>query len=192
MRFLITRSQDIRSMSLASRSLLPLLAVIFLGGCAATVNRTADDAARISSSPDAAKHIVLTLSGTNGTESSPDWNAFTEAWQTSMTEAASAAGASFNLASGADPLPTGVATLVKIKVNDFRYVSQAKRYAIGVLSGNAYMDLDVEFVETPSNKNLGTRKYSTSSSAWHGVFSAMTPKQVEAVAQNIVKEVTQK
>mgnify|MGYP006206573815 FL=1 len=76
-----------------------------------------------------------------------------------------------------------------MKVNDFRYVSQAKRYAVGVFAGNAFLDLDVEFVELPQLKTFANRKFQTSSSAWQGVFSAMTPKQVEAVSKEIMAEV---
>ncbi|MFT3820279.1 MAG: DUF4410 domain-containing protein [Rubrivivax sp.] len=82
--------------------------------------------------------------------------------------------------------------LVQAKVHDFRYVSQAKRYAIGVFTGNASMDIEVDFIEMPSGRPLGTRKYSASSSALHGVFAAMTPKQVEAVAKEIMSEVVRK
>ncbi|MEX8518912.1 MAG: DUF4410 domain-containing protein [Leptothrix sp. (in: b-proteobacteria)] len=179
-------------MSFSRRSLLPFLAASLLVGCAATVNRPSADTSQISPSISASKRIVLTLSGVNGFDSGPNWDAFKEEWQTSMTAATAAAGSSFTLAEHGDAVPTAPATLVKVRVNDFRYVSQAKRYTVGVFAGNAYMDLDVEFLETPSGRTLGMRKYSTSSSAWHGIFSAMTPKQVEAVSQEIVKEIVRK
>ena len=166
-----------------------MLGASLLAGCAANVSRQASDATRIVPSAPASKRIVLALTGTSA--SGPDWEAFREEWQTSMTTAAQAAGASFKLAGPDEPMQTDPSTLVKMHVNDYRYVSQAKRYAVGVFSGNAYMDVDVEFIEWPSGRSLGTRKYSTSSSAWNGVFSAMTPKQVEAVSQEIVKEINQ-
>ena len=60
---------------------------------------------------------------------------------------------------------------------------------VGVFAGNAFLDLDVEFVELPQLKTFANRKFQTSSSAWQGVFSAMTPKQVEAVSKEIMAEV---
>ena len=57
------------------------------------------------------------------------------------------------------------------------------------MAGNAYMDLEVQYVELPSNKPFGAKKFNTSSSAWEGIFSAVTPKQVQAVSDMIVKEV---
>jgi hypothetical protein len=39
---------------------------------------------------------------------------------------------------------------------------------------------------------VGTRRYATSSSAWEGVFSAMTDKQVLAISNGIVRDLTQK
>jgi len=42
---------------------------------------------------------------------------------------------------------------------------------------------------TPSGRVLGSRKYSTSSTAWQGIFSAMTSKQVQAISEEIVAEV---
>ena len=79
-----------------------------------------------------------------------------------------------------------------MKVNDFRYVSQAERYGLGVMTGNAFMDVEAEFLELPQLRPFATRKFQTSSSAWQGIFSAMTPKQVEAVAKEIVNEVAGK
>lgn len=52
------------------------------------------------------------------------------------------------------------------------------------------MDADVSFVDAKSGKVLGSRKYNTSSTAWQGVFSAMTDKQVRAICDQILKEIS--
>lgn len=122
---------------------------------------------------------------------SAEWEAFKEAWQTSMSAAASTKQSTFTMGDASRTRGEPI-VVVKLKVNDFKYVSQAKRYGMGVFSGNAYMDGDAQFVEYPGEKVLGTRKYQTSSSAWQGIFSAMTPKQVEAVSKEIVNEVAGK
>lgn len=173
---------------------LVLASAAVLAGCAATVTRDAPPAAASSPStvsPAAAKTLVLEVTGVGAgaTGSREDWNAFLEEWQTSMTAAAAARGIQFTLAKPGMQPPTGPAVLVRMKVNDYRYVSQAKRYAVGIMAGNAFMDLDVDFVELPQNRTVATRKFKTTSSAWQGVFSAMTPKQVEAVSKEIVAEV---
>jgi hypothetical protein len=173
------------------RRVLFLVTIAFvLGGCAAGVTRQISGPGKISPTPEAASQIVLLLTAQPTLASGEDWLAFQEEWQTSMVTATGAAGISFNFANSVESKPSGPATIVNVRVNDFRYVSQAKRYGIGVFSGNAFMDVDAQFTESPSGRQLGTRKYATSSSAWEGIFSAMTPKQVEAVAKEIVREVT--
>ncbi|MBW0172445.1 MAG: DUF4410 domain-containing protein [Hydrogenophaga sp.] len=170
-------------------STLALATAVFLTGCAATVTRDAKAPAASGASPAAAKTVVLEVYGARNIGSGEDWDALLEEWQTSMSAAAASKGAQFKLAKAEAARPSGPAVLVKMKVNDFRYVSQAKRYAVGVFAGNAFMDLDVEFVELPQLKTFANRKFQTSSSAWQGVFSAMTPKQVEAVSKEIMSEV---
>ena len=171
---------------------IALTTAALLTGCAATVSRDAPSTATTMVAPTAAKTLILEVTGPTTIATGEDWNALLEEWQTSMTAAASSKGVSFTLAKPGAITPSGPAVLVKMKVNDFRYVSQAKRYAVGIFAGNAFMDLEVEFLELPQMKTFATRKFQTSSSAWQGVFSAMTPKQVEAVSKEIVGEVAGK
>jgi len=173
-------------------SLAAVLVISLLSGCAATVARTDSPTTTIAASPAATKSILLEVSPSDKVTTDDNWEAFLEEWQTSMTAAASNKGASFTLLKAGERPKQDAAVLVKMKVNDFKYVSQAKRYGMGIFSGNAFMDLDVEFLEYPQGKSLGTRKFQTTSSAWQGVFSAMTPKQVEAASKEIVEEVAGK
>lgn len=175
-------------------SAVVLTVAALLTGCAATVTRDTNSAAPATTtvSPSAAKSFILDVTGVGNISAGEDWNAFLEEWQTSMASAAASKGASFTMAKSSAIAPSGPAVLVKLKVNDFRYVSQAKRYAVGVFTGNAFMDVEAEFFELPQLRSFGTRRFKTSSSAWQGVFSAMTPKQVEAVSKEIVNEVAGK
>jgi hypothetical protein len=75
-------------------------------------------------------------------------------------------------------------------VNDFKYVSTTKRYLIGIMAGNAFMDVDAQYIAPPATAPFASKKFNTSSSAWEGIFSAVTPKQVRAVSDMIVKDLT--
>jgi len=66
------------------------------------------------------------------------------------------------------------------------------RYGFGIMTGNAFIDAEAEFIALPAKKSVGSRKYQTSSSAWQGVFSAMTDKQVLAISNEIIREITKK
>ncbi len=62
--------------------------------------------------------------------------------------------------------PTGEAgTLVIVKVNDYKHVSIGARIMLGVMTGNAYIDAQVEFRDLATGKLYGERTYNTSSSA---------------------------
>lgn len=174
--------------------ILILVAAVYLSACAAKVVKTDAQSQsafepKIAISPVAAKKINLAIGGSDAITANSDWQAFVDEWLASMTTETSAAGIAFSLLKGPEQPTSESSTLVKVTVNDFRYMSQAKRYMIGVLGGNAYMDLNVEFIEMPAKNVVGTRKYNTSTSGGQGIFSAATPKQVQAVAADIVKEV---
>ena len=164
-------------------------AVVALAGCAATVARDAANApAPITVSPAAAKRIHLVITPAPGVETGADWTRLVADWQTSMTAAAYGRGASFALARPGET-PDGAGVLLNMQVNQFRYMSEGTRALVGVFAGNASLDVDVAFVELPQGNTRGKRNYKTSSSAWQGVFSAMTPKQVDAIANEIVAEI---
>ncbi|HMN80142.1 MAG TPA: hypothetical protein PKA20_09445 [Burkholderiaceae bacterium] len=176
-------------MLLARRSLIVLLAAASLGGCAANVTRSIDAPPLPRPAGEAGRNVAMSLTRGESAQPAEDWAAFKEEWQTSMTAASSAAGARFSLLPDGSSTFAGPGVLLKTKVNDFRYVSQAKRYGLGVFTGNAHMDIEVEFVEQPGGRVLGKRQYSTTSSGGQGIFSAMSPKQVEAVSKQIVGEI---
>ena len=177
---------------LSSAFRLTLVAALAgLTGCAATVNRAANENA-IKPASATTEKVAVVITGSPAAESSKDWQDFRGEWRGAMAAAAAASRLNFGyFESDVPPQPPGT-TLVKIKVNDYRYVSAGARIGFGVFTGNAFVDSDVEFVEQPGGKSLGTRKYSTSSSAWQGVFSAMTDKQLQALSTEIVKDVTQR
>jgi hypothetical protein len=166
-------------------------AAVALTGCAATVSRSAGETS-IKPAAAATEKIAVVITGSPSATSGKDWQDFRGEWRGAMAAAAAASKLNFGYyEADVPPQPAGT-TLVKIKVNDYRYISTGARIGLGVFTGNAFVDSDIEFVEQPAGKTLGSRKYSTSSSAWQGVFSAMTDKQLQALSTEIVKDVTQR
>jgi hypothetical protein len=181
--------------SISMKALLAV-AALALGGCAATVTRGSDGAAApaapIQPAATATQKLAVVVTGSPTAQAGKDWAEFRGEYRNAMAGAAAAANVGFAYFEGAVPTQPAGTTLVKIKVNDYRYISTGARIGLGVFTGNAYVDSDVEFVELPANRPLGTRKYSTSSSAWQGVFSAMTDAQLKALSTEIVKDASQR
>lgn len=111
--------------------LATVIVTMLLVGCAAGVAKHTSDQDRITPSAAAANRIVMYVTAKPGLETGEDWLAFQEEWRTSMTTATAAAGLSFKFAAPNEAKPTEPATIISLSVNDFRYVSQAKRYVIG-------------------------------------------------------------
>ena len=62
------------------------------------------------------------------------------------------------------------------------------RVFFGVMTGNAYIDAKASYTDLNDGKAFGERAYNTTSSAWGGVFSRMTPQQVDAIASKVFGE----
>jgi hypothetical protein len=164
---------------------------IALSGCAATVKKPVESqqALKIESRPTA---VALQITGSSAMQSSPDWQTFRAEWRTAFAGAASGAGLPFSYQETESFDATPGTVFVKITVNDYRYVTSGARYGLGVMTGNAFIDASAQFIALPSRLEVGAKKYSTSSSAWEGIFSAMTDKQVMAISNEIVGEITRK
>ena len=169
--------------------LLCLLSCLALSGCAATVDRPTVGATPLAIPAAATTRIQLHVKGTPEVAASDDWQAFRAQWRTAMAEAAAAEGRGFTWL---DTLPANFdapGTLVVVTVRDYRYVSTGARYGLGVMTGNARVDAEATFHVLPEQRLAGTREYATSSTAWQGIFSAMTPKQVAAIAEQMIREI---
>jgi len=139
--------------------------------------------------PAAARSIVFRLSGTNLAMESSDWQRFSAEWFKSMGEAASRIGAQYSLQQADRPLAGAPGTLVSVYVNRFRFVAPGARFAFGVMTGNAHMDVTVTLTDLSTGTLLATRSYKTASRGSQGIFSPVTDKQVRAVADQIATEV---
>ncbi|GGI17496.1 hypothetical protein [Oxalicibacterium faecigallinarum] len=168
------------------------LTLFLLTGCAATVNNTSSSAPAIKTSAASAKNITLNLSGDKQHTAGGDWEKLKAAWQYGMKTAASGIGAGYSEQEG-KPRATGQdGTVIAVQIKDYRYIGTGTRYGLGAFSGNAFVDANVKFINARTGALLGERNYNTTSSAWQGIFSPMTDKQVEALSNEIVKEVQSK
>ena len=171
-------------------SLAALLIVAALTGCAATVNKSATvDAPLLRVPAESSKQVVMNVTGSKVATASNDWEALKGEWRAAMKAATAEAGIKYSEQDGsARPVPEA-GTLVVVQVDDYRYLSPGARYGFGVMTGNAYINSKVRFADLKSGATYGERSYNTSSSAWEGIFSAMTGKQIEAICKQIVAEI---
>ena len=171
-----------------------LAATVLITGCAATVQQSANNDSKLVLPAAGSKKIVMLVQGSDVAARSSDWELLRTEWRRAMLSAASAAGLDFTYQEYAirPGTGTGPGTAVVVKVNDYRYISPGARFGLGIFTGTAFIDADVQFVDLQTGRAAGSRKYATSSSAMQGVFSAMTDKQIQAICTQIVKDVTQR
>ena len=171
-----------------SRSAVLVITLALLTGCAATVKREASDAAMAHLPASASSKLVLNVGGSTSCLSSSDWEGFKFEWKENFMEQAKIAGVPFEMQEG-PPRSTGEeGTLLFVYVNDYRFLRPGTRYVTGILSGNAYIESKLSFSDLKTGEAFGSKSANTSSSAWEGVFSAMTNKQVEAIAADVYKD----
>jgi hypothetical protein len=169
-------------------SLILASLVVLAAGCASTVQKSGQSAP-IPVGAEAGKSIVLNMTGSTVATTAKDWNDFKGLWRDACTQESAAVGAVFLMQDG-QAKPTGDAgTLVVVDVADYRYVSTGARIMLGVMTGNAYINAQVAFRDLKSGDVRANKTYDTSSTAWQGVFSGMTTKQVRAMCHEIVGEV---
>jgi hypothetical protein len=175
-------------------SVAMLAAAVALGGCAATVNRAGNGGGAGAASSNASlnipaastRHIAVHFSGTPAVTASADWAAFRGEFRNALQAQAAASGISFSEQIGELKTGAEAGTLLAVHVNDYRYLSSGARFGLGVMTGNAFVDSKVRFLDLKTGKPYGEQAYNTSSTAWQGVFSAMTDKQLQALAKEIV------
>lgn len=168
-------------------AVIAIAIVCALSGCAASVKKTGGD--QLSISAEAKRSIVVDVRGSQWVQSNREWLKFRAAWLTALREEANAAGISYADLGKANRLNPYPATFVDIEVSNFRYVSKDERYGLGVMVGNAWINSSASFIDWQSRELIASRKYDTTSSAWEGVFSAMTKEQIQAISKEIISEI---
>jgi len=161
---------------------------VMMAGCASTVQKSAQSAP-IPVGAEAGKSVVLNMTGSTVATTAKDWNDFKGLWRDACTQEFTAVGAVFSMQDG-EPKPTGdTGSLVVVNVVDYRYVSTATRIMFGVMTGNAFINAQVTFRDLKSGDVRATKTYDTTSTAWQGIFSGMTTKQVRAMCHELVGEI---
>lgn len=108
---------------------------------------------------------------------------FCPEWSTAFQTAASAAGLSFTDQETEPRTQPAGTTLVTASVSDDRHLTSGARSGFGTMTGNAFINAEADFIEMPSQR---PRRHAASSTAWQGLFSAMTDRQVAALSDEIV------
>ena len=160
-------------------------AAIALAGCAAKVIEGPRTQIRHVTEQQA-KSIALRLTSPHSNAS--DWETFKGEWRIAFTEESRRLGIGYEYLEGRSKPEATVGTVVTINFNDYRYLTSGLRYGFGVMTGNAYIDAGVTFSDIATGAHLGSAKYDTTSTAWEGIFSAMTDKQVAAVTRAIFRD----
>jgi len=168
------------------------LAFALLTGCAATVNNNSPSTPALKTTEASAKNIILNLSGDKQQTDNGDWGKLKAAWQYGMKTAATSIGANYAEQEGKPRSNGQDGTVIAVQIKDYRYLGTGTRYGLGAFSGNAFVDANVKFINARTGALIGERNYNTTSSAWQGIFSPMTDKQVEALSNEIVKEIQNK
>lgn len=131
-----------------------------------------------------ARKVVLSMTGPKQVVEASDWTDFRNEWRYTFGEYAKAAGIAFSFVDGVAQ-PTGEdGTLLLVTVNDYRMMSISSRIFFGSMMGNAYIDARLRYASLRDGSTFGEKQYNTSSSAWGGVFSKVTPQQVDAIGND--------
>jgi hypothetical protein len=171
-----------------SLSLLALVGALMLGGCAATVQRPDAERAAPALNVAASQRVVMNVQLDPQHPQDAGWQAFRKEWLDITSEQATGRGHQFSVQEG-QPKPTGQdGVLLVARINDYKHVGVGARVWLGAMTGNAFVDCKIEFRDLKTGRLYGERTYNTSSSAWHGVFAATTPKQIYAIADQALDE----
>ena len=161
-----------------------------LAACAASVKRPpASGAASVDVPAAAARRIVLNLSGDRESTGARDWEAFKGEWRAAFKAKAAAEGLDFEVQDGPVRAGAGNGTLLAVHIVEYRYMTSGARYGLGIFAGNAFIDARIRFLDARTGAPFGEQAYNTSSTAWQGIFSAMTDKQVQAIAAEVIRDV---
>ncbi|CAE6906217.1 conserved exported protein of unknown function [Pseudomonas marincola] len=169
------------------RNLALIACVLLMTGCAATVKKGQE--ASVALPDDARSNLVVNFQGTDRVLAHPDWGRLKTEWRGAMQSEASTAGYRVTEQAGTPRAEGKPGVLIVIDVSNFRYLTAGTRYAVGIMSGNAWIESKVNYSSLLTGANYGSRTYNTSSTAWEGVFSAMTEEQIQAISKEIVAEV---
>lgn len=170
-------------------AMAPVLSM--LTACAATVQRTDPPGVAPGVAVPASSAGLVTLNMVLDPQHPKDsgWQSFKQEWYDITKEQAQGRGMRFATQDG-EPRATGESgTLMIVKVHDYRHVGIGARVFFGIMTGNAYIDASIELRDLATGSVYGEHAYNTSSSAGHGVFAAVTPKQIYAITDEVLADI---
>lgn len=176
---------------------LAVVSSLALAGCASTPGgETSEPEKPVRIAPAvqvpaaSARKVVLAMTGPKHVVESSDWGEFKREWRETFADHARQAGVAYEFVDG-EAKPTGEdGTLLLVHVADYRIVGIGARIMFGIMTGNAFIDARVRYASLRDGAVFGEQQYNTSSSAGGGVFSKVTPQQVDAIAGNVFMDVT--
>jgi hypothetical protein len=180
---------------------LALITSIFLGGCATkgpdSANSTAtakpaESAARTTTPvvvPAAsAKKVVMSMTGPKTVVESKDWAELKREWRETFADYAKAAGIEFGFVEGEVKPQAAEGTILQVNVADYRIVGIGARLFFGVMTGSAFIDAKIKFINLRDGSIFGEQQHNISSSAWSGSFAKVTPQQVDAIGAEVFRD----
>ena len=135
-----------------------------------------------------ARKVVLVMTGPKHVVEARDWAEFKREWRETFADHAREAGIAFSLADSEPQRGSEDGTLLQVTVADYRIVGIGARIMFGIMTGNAFIDAKIRYVSLRDGTPFGEQQYNTTSSAGGGVFSKVTPQQVDQIAGNVFLE----
>jgi hypothetical protein len=134
--------------------------------------------------------IVLVIEPANeAVAQRPDWPDLVGALTAAMAKASADARIEFSsYAAGTRPAPEA-GTWVTLKVAGYKLIGSDKRFSVGALAGSGQLDAEATFADLQTGRPIGQRKYSASSGAFQGLFSAPTERQLDVLSAQVIKDV---
>ena len=183
---------------------LTLSAALFMAGCAtkpvdgssgatptaapaaaATAPRVATPVAIPSAS---ARKVVMAMTGSKQVVEAKDWANFKQEWRDTFGEYAKAAGIAFSFVEGEVAPRAEDGTILRVDVADYRIVGIGMRIMFGIMTGNAYIDAKVKYMNLRDGTVFGEQQFNTSSSAGAGIFAKVTPQQVDLIGSEVFRD----
>lgn len=162
------------------------------GSAPATTTAAADSAPRVSTPvaiPAAsARKVVLTMTGAKQAVEAKDWADFKKEWRDTFGEHAKAAGIAFSFVEGEVAPRAEDGTIVRVDVADYRIVGIGMRIMFGIMTGNAYIDAKVKYLNLRDGAVFGEQQFNTTSSAGAGIFAKVTPQQVDLIGSEVFRD----
>jgi hypothetical protein len=189
-------------------SALALVVVLFVSGCASSPRSPSGETPStpptasepIKTGPSAriaepvnipvasSRKVVVVMTGPKTVLDAKDWPDMKREWRDTFADHAKQNGISCTFVDAAPAPSSEEGTLLMVNMADYRMVGIGMRILFGVMTGNAYMDAKVGYLNLRDGSKFGDQQYNTSSSFIGGIFSKVTPQQVDQIAASVFAE----